>query len=362
MYISPDCFFDVDFPIVRGLNKKYNLTWIQFFSDETRFSYEDIHRFCVKYGIKYKVIKKIFRYRNPLSLLSYYRLICIIKKKNPDVIYFEFQGAPYLHLLTKIFLEINKVVIAIHDVEQHRGIDNKTIKQKYLNFTLTNFKHYHFFSKTQESIFQKKYGTIKKSIVAELCLKDFGKPSDEKKTGKGKIKFLFLGTIAYRKGLDILIKAFNELDKYKDKIEVTIAGKCDEWEKYDQLIDDKSIYSLKIDFVKNEDIPNTYANTDYMILPYRDVTQSGPLLIAYNYNVPVIASDFPGFREYIENDKTGYLFKPESVQALSNLLVKIINTHEHTYDKMSDDLKKFITENISNEAIISKYINLFNSI
>lgn len=43
------------------------------------------------------------------------------------------------------------------------------------------------------------------------------------------------------------------------------------------------------------------------MLPYQDVAQSGPHMIAYNYNLPVIASDINGFVERVEDGKMVFI-------------------------------------------------------
>ena len=45
------------------------------------------------------------------------------------------------------------------------------------------------------------------------------------------------------------------------------------------------------------------------MLPYQDVAQSGPHMIAYNYNLPVIASDIEGFAERVEDGENSFLVR-----------------------------------------------------
>jgi len=43
------------------------------------------------------------------------------------------------------------------------------------------------------------------------------------------------------------------------------------------------------------------------VLPYRSATQSGIISVAYQYNLPVIATDVGGLRETLEQDNTGLI-------------------------------------------------------
>ncbi len=54
------------------------------------------------------------------------------------------------------------------------------------------------------------------------------------------------------------------------------------------------------------------------------MTQSGPLRIAYGYDIPVIASDLEGFKESVEENVTGVLFKSENVESLVEVMRRAI--------------------------------------
>ena len=58
------------------------------------------------------------------------------------------------------------------------------------------------------------------------------------------------------------------------------------------------------------------------MLPYQDVAQSGPHMIAYNYNLPVIASDIDGFAERVEDGVNGFLFRVNDKESLKAAITK----------------------------------------
>lgn len=58
--------------------------------------------------------------------------------------------------------------------------------------------------------------------------------------------------------------------------------------------------------IDDEEIPELFTKSDYLVLPYEDVAQSGPHMIAYNYNLPVIASDIDGFKERVVDGENGF--------------------------------------------------------
>ena len=96
-----------------------------------------------------------------------------------------------------------------------------------------------------------------------------------------------------------------------------------------------------------------------MVLPYKDVTQSGPLLISYNYNLPVIASNHPGFAEYISQGVTGFLFNNCDEKSLAATMIDIVEG-KYNLDTIVNNLEQFIRKNVSLDSIVKKYVEGFN--
>ena len=76
-----------------------------------------------------------------------------------------------------------------------------------------------------------------------------------------------------------------------------------------QQIDGCSSISTYFKRIDDCEIAELFTKHDFLMLPYEDVAQSGPHMIAYYYNLPVIASDIEGFAERVIDGENGYLFK-----------------------------------------------------
>jgi glycosyltransferase involved in cell wall biosynthesis len=137
---------------------------------------------------------------------------------------------------------------------------------------------------------------------------------------------LFFGQIAPYKGLDILISALNIFRSKRNDWRLIIAGNIKEghnehWRKIQSLIqqfklDDNII--AKIEFIADRDVEQYFKAADVAMLPYRDIFQSGVLSLAYNFGLPVIASDVGAFREDIVKGETGFICQPESPEDLAD--------------------------------------------
>ncbi|MBI4684786.1 MAG: glycosyltransferase family 4 protein [Nitrospirae bacterium] len=135
---------------------------------------------------------------------------------------------------------------------------------------------------------------------------------------------LFLGNIAPYKGLEFLISALARLKERNYETKLLIAGRiknCESyWKSIMQLIKENNLEDCiisKVEYIPEEDIEMYLKSADVLILPYKHIFQSGVLFLAYNFGLPVIATDVGSLREDIIEGKTGFICKPEDPQDLA---------------------------------------------
>ncbi len=140
----------------------------------------------------------------------------------------------------------------------------------------------------------------------------------------GKPSILFFGNIRAYKGLDVLIEAFARVRKELEA-ELVVAG-----EFYSDPGPLKErVRALGLDgdvrwtgaYVPNREVPALFRRAHVVALPYRSATQSGIVPLAYQFGVPVIASDVGGLSEVVRDGRTGLLFPAGDSERLASLLV-----------------------------------------
>ena len=67
---------------------------------------------------------------------------------------------------------------------------------------------------------------------------------------------------------------------------------------------------LRIQFIPDEEMELYLKGGDTLVLPYKEIFQSGILFLAYSFGLPVVATDVGSFREEIVEGTTGFLCKP----------------------------------------------------
>lgn len=135
---------------------------------------------------------------------------------------------------------------------------------------------------------------------------------------------LFFGRITPYKGLEYLVRAFRQLtDRSRDYC-LILAGRPDNCESYwndlraeiDQLLPNTHIV-LNCGYVPDADVEVYFKAADALVLPYRDIYQSGVLFLGQSFGLPVLATDVGSLRSDIEEGWNGFLFRSEDGEDLA---------------------------------------------
>lgn len=136
---------------------------------------------------------------------------------------------------------------------------------------------------------------------------------------------LFFGQIKKAKGLDLLLDAFQHVDNAR----LVIAGKVwkDDFNIYQEKIDAHQLRNIELNirFITDEERELFFKAADVIVLPYRKIYQSGVLLMALSYGLPVLASDLPANAEIIHDNETGFLFKTDDATDLADKLNTMVS-------------------------------------
>lgn len=319
-YITSDSWWDTDICIIPILLDVYNI---------------NVFVTSPPCGVKHPCkeidgcdifIENKLKQRNlhPISwLLSLKRIMpfYIKCKKDRGLIYYVFGSNIIINILLLATSSSSNTVICFHNYIEH--VDKrKSIIGFLKKMFIKRFNKFHFQSEQQQNLFLKDY-PFKKSFSTVMPLKVYGQPQNKiviKK--KGKMTFLFFGFIREYKRLDLFIEAANEIGK---DAHFVIAGFCKEWDIYQKYIKNKACFSFYITFIDNDMIADLFFQSDFLVLPYDDATQSGPLLIAYEYKLPSIVSDQEYFKSMVMDEYNGYIFKTGDSNSLTNVMRRCLN-------------------------------------
>jgi len=155
-------------------------------------------------------------------------------------------------------------------------------------------------------------------------------PSDAKRRlgfGEHEKAILFFGNIRPYKGLEYLIAAFRQVLAMGVSCRLIIVGrpsKCEEyWAKIrNEIREDvqSGQVLLKAEFIPDDEAEVYFKAADVLVLPYREIYQSGVLFTGYSFGLPVIAAEVGSLKDEIVEGSTGFVFRPEDPADLAKAI------------------------------------------
>jgi glycosyltransferase involved in cell wall biosynthesis len=140
---------------------------------------------------------------------------------------------------------------------------------------------------------------------------------------------LFFGRIVPYKGIEYLLDAFRLLRRQRPaNYRLILVGEpkkgSDEClREIKSLVENNCEHAeiiLRTEFIPDEDIEIYLKGADVMALPYKEIFQSGILMMAYSFGLPVVATDVGSFREDVVEGRTGFLCEPGNSAALAEAI------------------------------------------
>lgn len=158
----------------------------------------------------------------------------------------------------------------------------------------------------------------------------YGKYATDVVRAPGPVQLLFAGTIKSYKGLDILIESLSVLSRQTPpgSWHLTVAGQpALEIEGFRALLTERGLteyvtWSLR--HQSERELGRLFVGAHVVVLPYREIDQSGVLLAAVGVHRAVVASRVGAFPELLQHEQHGLLVPPGDPVALGEALARLV--------------------------------------
>jgi len=320
-----------------------------------------------------KIIRGLEYCFNMLNLINRY------SKESPDIIHIQwllFYQFDYFWLRIlryRLHRKNTKILLTAHNILPHiKGYKYKNILEKIYSQVDGIIVHSEVLKEQMIKIFSEKVNdwsicVIPHGVSGELLekvnkdtLNDYIKKIKLFKAER--YNFLFAGTIHKNKGLDILLSAWEEhVNKYsKDKLYI-VGNPIYNMNKELKFIRrySNSIIS-SFGYKSDEELLAYYLECDFVVLPYKEASQSGVLLTALTLGKPVIVTNVGGLPEVVNIVKGGYIIYPNNPHLLSEALDKIANISTHDLIEWSNNIREKTLATYSWDNIANLTIDFYN--
>jgi glycosyltransferase involved in cell wall biosynthesis len=268
------------------------------------------------------------------NLATYYvRLLRYAARSSPKILHILWNNKFEIFDRTVLMLYYQmlgkKIALTAHNVNQARRDGKDSLLNRLtlrIQYRLTD----HIFVHTQKMKAElcQDFGVDDKSITVirhpiNNAFPDTALTSAEAKQRLGlrqdEKAILFFGRIRPYKGIEHLLAAFHLVLANGTNYRLVIAGEPkkgseeyrDEIQRVVKTEFKPENIILRIQFIPDEEMELYLKAADVLVLPYKEIFQSGVLFLAYSFGLPVVATDVGSFREEIVEGQTGFISKPD---------------------------------------------------
>lgn len=293
---------------------------------------------------------------HPYTIWTYLKFIRRVHKEKYTIVHISW---PLQRIRMLLYLFAKRLVLTLHDPFPHSDKSNmefelcRKISTKFIDkIIMLNSRDVKKFSDyykyPQNKIYINKMGDFNYLRMIKQT-----NPSIEHSY------ILFFGYISPYKGVEYLMAAMDKVHEAFPNIMLVIAGGG-------ELYMDKMLYANKDYIVINNkyvDIPTLIGLLKkclFVVCPYKDATQSGVIQTAFSLSVPVVATNVGAMSMVIDDNITGRLVPPCSVNHLSDAIINLLENPK-LLQQYRDNIKNKWSNEMGWEQIVKKYLEIYES-
>jgi glycosyltransferase involved in cell wall biosynthesis len=270
------------------------------------------------------------RHRSPSSFVLILRLLARIRASRPDIVHFLGENNVWLNLLPPL-LGRTPVVTTVHDIEYHPGdTESRRLPRVFIDRFIRQSDAIIVHGENLRSAALAKLPTPadRMFVFPHPPLTYYARLARRSKmaqTKDGLFRALFFGRIYEYKGLKYLIEAAQLALPRLPSLRVVVAGRGDDPAKGGVSISAPEIFDLRNRFIPDLELAQLLTDADVVVLPYIEASQSGVLMVALAFGLPVIATDVGEIANVVRMTGAGMVIPPRDSGALADALVEIGN-------------------------------------
>jgi len=183
------------------------------------------------------------------------------------------------------------------------------------------------------------------------------------KIGSDQQIILFMGRLNIKKGLDLLLPAFLQINTKVPNAVLILAGPDDGYQAETEEFIQKNGLANKVKLVgmlTDTDKKEALSDADLFVLPSYSEGFSIAVLEAMTSKVATLVSDRVGFGDYIERYKAAYITKLNS-QSVADGLLKILQDSDYA-QSLINSAYRMVTENFDIKVVANQLLEEYKKV
>jgi glycosyltransferase involved in cell wall biosynthesis len=293
------------------------------------------------------------------NLLLQYKLARAIKKINPDVIHCN----NFLNFNFTYFLFTNRIpkILTVHDPIPHSGESSK----KHTAISQLNYRFFNniiLLNQSQTEAYLINSGkTINNLFFSRLGSYSYFQIYNQSKYIKKRNQILFFGRISPYKGIEELCRAFRLVISEFSDAKLIIAG-SGEYSFNISEYQSSPNYSFINRYIPNTELVQLIQESQFVVCPYKDATQSGVIMTSFALDKPVVATNVGGLKEMVIHNQTGLLIEPNNIPQLANS-IKWMFKNPNVIEEMRNNIQRLnLSGNLSWINIAKDLVSIYSKL
>ncbi len=216
-------------------------------------------------------------------------------------------------------------IVTVHDPVPHTGEHNWR-KRLARALAYPRARRFILHNAALRDAFARRYRIAESNVdVARLGAYDICREWRPVSTQPATPIVLFFGRLSPYKGLDVFYDAARLVARRMPGVRFVVAGRAVSGYTPPVLCDlPGSEIDVRARYISNEETASLFANATVAVCPYRDATQSGVVLTAFAFGVPVVASNAGGLPEYVTHEETGLVVPAGDATATADAIWRLL--------------------------------------
>lgn len=208
-------------------------------------------------------------------------------------------------------------------------------------------------------------------VDTDFFKRDYAKKVFQGRDLKNFVVFSFAGAIAYRKGVHLIVKAFEELSQTTANVCLIIAG-IDEGEygkKIDSMIKESGLGGsiIRVPWLDREGVKELFNSSDIFVYP--SIPHGGweeqlaySIQEASSMELPIVTTASGSISEVVLDGKTGIIVKSYDDYFELKKAMEILADDKQKRVSMGKAGREFICDTYSHKAVATKFYKFFTTI